>query len=643
MCGIAGILTGSEGGPARAPMAGSALRERVTHMARALRHRGPDDVETWVDPSARLALGHTRLRVVDPHGGAQPMEASGCVLVFNGEIYNHRSLRGRLEDRGHRFRSRSDTEVILRAYLEWGHGAVDRLEGMFAFGLWDSHRRSLLLARDRAGQKPLFYGMDHDRLWFASEIKSLAAGGLVLRASHRRLSQYLTYGYVPTPHTFYDNVRHLPPGTLAVADLDREAGLRPPVERRYWQLEFRGEDLSREEVLDGVRSRFVAGVERRLEADVPLGAFLSGGIDSTLVVAVATRLLDRPLETFSIGFADDVAYDETGFARLAAGACGSRHTEFKIRDQPIALVDELVRLHDQPFGDSSAVPTYVVSRLTRERVTVALSGDGGDELFAGYLRLYWGARAESIPPWVLAGARGAVRLLPPGGGPRGLRSRAERFLRAADLPMDRRMLRWIGFFPDGPAQMLRPQIRSGLSEDERLHPFRVPLERASGGSALDQVLQLNFETYLLDDLLTKVDRCSMAHGLEVRSPFLDTALMSFAARIPDRYRAPGGRLKWALRTAFKDLLPDPILKRGKMGFGIPLDRWLREGWRPALEEGLLGTDSPVWDWLEPDPVRRLVRAHLSGREDHGHRLWALLTLERWMRQSTVTQRVELHV
>ena len=640
MCGIAGILRGPGedwGDWGRA----HDLQEGVTRMARAIRHRGPDDIATWVDERGQVALGHTRLEVVDLSGGAQPMAADGCVLVFNGEIYNHRSLRGLLEDRGHAFRSRSDTEVILRSYLEWGHGAVDRLEGMFAFGLWDSVRQCLLLARDRAGQKPLFYGISEDRLWFASEIKALSAGGFPLRPSPDRLPEYLTYGYVPTPRTFYQGVRHLPPGTLAVADF--RSGLGTPVERRYWQIRFHGEDLSRQEVLDGVRSHFMAAVERRLEADVPLGAFLSGGIDSTLVVGVAARFLDRPIETFSIGFSDDAAYDETAFARIAAQACGARHTEFKIGEEPVSLVDELVRLHDQPFGDSSAIPTYIVSRLTRERVTVALSGDGGDELFAGYLRLFWGARAESFPRWMISGARSAVGLLPPSGGPRTLRARADRFLRAADLPMDQRMLCWIGFFTEGLSDLLRPWVRGSLSEDELLHPFRVPLERASGGTPLDRILQLNFETYLLDDLLTKVDRCSMAHGLEVRSPFLDSGLMSFAARIPDRYRAPGGRLKWALRTAFKDLLPDPILNRGKMGFGIPLDRWLREGWRPALESGLLGADSPLWDWMEPDPVRGLVQAHLSGRSNHGHKLWALLTLDRWMRQSAVTQRVETHV
>ncbi|MDH3224236.1 MAG: asparagine synthase C-terminal domain-containing protein, partial [Gemmatimonadota bacterium] len=283
------------------------------------------------------------------------------------------------------------------------------------------------------------------------------------------------------------------------------------------------------------------------------------------------------------------------------------------------------------------------SRLTRERVAVALSGDGGDELFAGYLRLYWGARAEGIPRWLVGLARRAVGVVGDPSHHRDIRSRASRFLRAADLPLEERMLNWIGFFPGSALSMVRSHVAGEVSDDDLLHSFRLPLARAAGGSDLDRVLQLNFDTYLVDDLLTKVDRCSMAHGLEVRSPFLDTALMSFAARIPDRYRAPGGRLKWALRRAFKDLLPDPILKRGKMGFGVPLGQWFRGHWRPVLESTFLGADTPLWDWLEPDPVRDLTNDHLSGRSDHGHRLWALLTLDRWMRQSTATERMELHV
>ncbi|MDH3223541.1 MAG: asparagine synthase (glutamine-hydrolyzing), partial [Gemmatimonadota bacterium] len=314
------------------------MSEIVARMARTLEHRGPDDLGVWVSGDNRVGLAHTRLSIIDRAGGPQPMEAEGCVLVFNGEIYNHGTLRGQLSDRGHAFVSRSDTEVLLRAYLEWGQGAVDRLDGMFAFGLWDSKREILVLGRDRAGKKPLFYGRAGGRLWFASEIKGLAAGGMPCRVSPGALPAYLTYGYVPNPATFYEGVRHLPPGTVARVDLRVGRPIRAPVERRYWQLEFRGEDMSRREVLEGIRSRFVAAVDRRMESDVPLGAFLSGGIDSTLVVGVMSRLVQRPVQTFSIGFADDPAYDETHYARLASQAFGTEHTEFRIRQEPIELV-----------------------------------------------------------------------------------------------------------------------------------------------------------------------------------------------------------------------------------------------------------------------------------------------------------------
>lgn len=637
MCGIAGVVAApGTGGPW--------IRPAAARMGEALDHRGPDDSGVWTGAENELALAHARLAVLDRAGGAQPMGAHGCWVVFNGEIYNHHGLRTRLEGRGHRFRSRSDTEVLLRAYLEWGPGVVDRLDGMFAFGLWDASSRQLWLGRDRAGKKPLFYARTADAFWFASEIKALLAGGVPARPSAGALPLYLTYGYVPTPGTFYEGIRHIPPGTLAAVDVRPGAPALNYTERRYWQLRFQGEDMGRDEVVDGVRRRFQEAVERRLESDVPLGAFLSGGIDSTLVVGMMSRLTDRPVQTFSIGFDDDARFDETRYARLAAEAFGTEHTEFRIRGEPIELLDELVRAHDQPFGDSSAIPTHIVSRLTRSRVTVALTGDGGDELFAGYLRLYWGAAAERIPGWACRGAARAASFMPGSQDVRSLPNRARRFLGAAALPMEKRLLQWIGIFPGSLEGLVRPAVLAQADEDRRLEPFRTALERARGGSPLDRALQLNFDTYLLDDLLPKIDRCAMANSLELRSPFLDTALMSFAARIPDRYRAPRGSLKWALRRSFKDLLPAPILNRGKMGFGVPLGTWFRNGWRPVLEERVLGADSPLWDWMEPDPVRALVRDHLSGTVDHGHRLWSLLTLDRWLRlQSPSIERVETHV
>ncbi len=345
-----------------------------------------------------------------------------------------------------------------------------------------------------------------------------------------------------------------------------------------------------------------------------------------------SRLASTPVRTFSIGFADDTRYDETSYARVAAEAFGTDHTEFRVEAGSVELLDELVAAYDQPFGDSSAIPTYVVSRLTRDAVTVALTGDGGDELFAGYLRLQWGAVAERLPRALTGLAGRMVRLMPHAADFRSLRRRAGRFLEAAALPTDERMLRWIGFFSAELDELLRPELKEGLTPDRLLSSFREPLGRSRGKSPLSRLLQLNFDTYLLDDLLVKSDRTSMACGLELRSPFLDTQLMEFAARLPDSYRVRRGRSKWILAQAFGDLLPPPILTRSKMGFGVPLAQWFRTSWRPLLEKELLGADSALWDWLEPDPVRTMARDHLNGRADHGHRLWALLTLDKWLRR-----------
>ncbi|MGI9626903.1 MAG: asparagine synthase (glutamine-hydrolyzing) [Longimicrobiales bacterium] len=636
MCGIAGVLA-SEG--PRAP-----LEPLVEGMGRVLEHRGPDAFGVWVDETLGVGLAHTRLKVIDLDGGAQPMGAGERWLVYNGEIYNHAQLRAQLAGLGHTFHSRSDTEVVLNGYLEWGTGIVDRLDGMFAFAIWDGVTRQLHLGRDRAGQKPLYYGQDQRGTWFASEIKGLRAAGVGDGLRPEAFPLYLTYGYVPGSDTFYQGVRQVPPGTIATIDGRPGASDQRYTERRYWDVAFRGESMSRREVLDGLRSRFEAAVEKRMAADVPVGAFLSGGIDSTLVVGVMSQVSKTPVRTFSIGFEGDARFDETHFARMAAGAFGTEHTEFRVTADSLGLLDDLVHAHDKPFGDSSAIPTYIVSKLTREKVTVALTGDGGDELFAGYQRLYWAAAAEKLPRWALRGALAGLSLAPTFGtqDPRSLRSRAHRFLTAAQLPMDRRMLQWIGFFPGSTEDLLRPEFKA--DQDALLESFRVPLEKASGGTPLDQALQLNFDTYLLDDLLVKVDRCSMANSLELRSPFLDTALMSFAARVPDRFRAPRGQLKWALRNAFKDLIPSPILNRGKMGFGVPLSVWFRGPWRATLEDRLLGSDSPLWDWLRPDPVQRLVGEHLSEMADHGHRLWSLITLDRWLRlQPAATERSKAHV
>ncbi len=634
MCGIAGIVRLTPHGP-------PPTREEALAMARSLRHRGPDGQSAWVSPSGACALGHARLKVIDLVTGDQPMgnEDGSVQVVFNGEIYNFVALRGRLEARGHRFRTRSDTEVLAHGWEEWGDTLPEHLDGMFAFAVWDEGRARLFLARDRAGKKPLYLARAGGRLAFASEIKALLAlDGAPFEVREEAVPSYLAYGYVPGTETFYRGIEKLPPATCLTLEGDREA------RRTYWALDWRpaspdaagtgGTSRAGDSATapaERVRALLGDAVERRLVADVPLGAFLSGGIDSTIVVGLMRECVEGPLHTFSLGFADDPTYDETSFARMAAHRFGTDHTEFTVEAQSVELVDELVEAYDEPFGDSSAIPTHIVSRLTREHVTVALTGDGGDEMFCGYPRFVGMAVAERMGRWPAAVGDAIGRRLPHHPDFRHPMRRFQRFFAAAALPAEERMLRWIGYLPEV-ERYLRPDLAARVDRARLTESFRAPWERLAGASPLTRAMGLNFETYLPEDLLVKADRCSMAHGLELRSPFLDTALMEFATGLPDRVRRRGGTLKWLLRHAFADLLPPGIAKRGKWGFGVPLPTWFRTHWRSLFEARVLAADARLWAWLRREPVEALWREHLGGGADHGHALWALLTLETWLRR-----------
>jgi asparagine synthase (glutamine-hydrolysing) len=617
MCGIFGaVFVGKE-------------QVELDRALAAIAHRGPDARGVW--RSERAVLGHTRLAILDlTPTGAQPMlDAAGeVIVVFNGEIYNHHELRRELEGRGHTFRSRSDTEVIVEGYREWGADLVPRLDGMFAFGLWDAPRRRLLLARDRAGKKPLYYTNAPGRsLRFASEVKALLASGVAASFDIEALPMLLAFGYTPAPRSMYEGVVQLEPASLLVCD----EGKAPSV-RRYWKAPF-AEPPSRisvDEATRGVRQHVEAAVARRLEADVPLGAFLSGGIDSSIVVGVMARLMGRPVKTFSIGFAGDAAYDETAYARIAARAFKTEHTEFTLEPSSFELVERLVHLHDGPFGDSSAIPTSVVAQLTRRHVTVALTGDGGDELFCGYIRFLAAEAAEKIPAPIRRGVGRVAHLFPTGPSERHLWSRARRFLDAAALPFSDRLARWIGLFPLQLESVLLPDVRRAVNIAEPLDWMRNVVAATEGASTLARVLDHNFETYLPYDLLVKADRASMAHGLEARSPFLDTALVEYVARLPDRFKRRGLTTKWILRRAFADLLPREILTRGKMGFGVPLGTWFRGDLRGYLQDHL-SPRAALGDYVDRAFVARLLAEHLDGRADHSHRLWLLLTLEIWLR------------
>jgi len=625
VCGIAGVLY--PGSPADDE---SNLRrsDHVLRMARTLAHRGPDATRCSYSRDGSCHLGHTRLSIIDLETGDQPMASpDGRVqVVFNGEIYNFRELRDQLRRAGRTFHTRSDTEVLVHGYAEWGTNLFKKLEGMFALAVWDERTRLLTLARDRAGQKPLFIYRDSDRVAFASEIKALLALPEVnVGLNPEAVPRYLMFGYVPSPDTFYSSIEKMKPGHWAEFSPDGTTR-----SGQYWSLDWSPRPRPLAEAVEQVRTTLSQAVERRLVADVPLGAFLSGGIDSTIIVGLMSQMMDQPVRTFSIGFANSPGYDETSFARLASKRFGTEHTEFVVDPSSIDALHDLVDVYDEPFGDSSAIPTRAVSRLTAEHVSVSLTGDGGDELFAGYPRFLGQSVAERLPRWGIALGKAVARGLPQAGHVRSPTRRFVRFMEAASLGEADRMLRWIGFLGSGLGELLRPDIWAAASHRARMRSFQEPLDTWAERSALTRALALNFSTYLLDDLLVKADRCSMSHSLELRAPFLDTAVMELAASFDDRLRVRRGRLKWILRHAFQDLLPPEIERRGKMGFGIPLPQWLRGSWRPTVEEALLSSSARILQWVRPEPLGVLVRDHMSGRRDHGHALWALLTLESWL-------------
>ncbi len=623
MCGIGGIVSRAD----RPLFDGSEAVSR--NMAVRMRRRGPDRQAAWAAPSSRCVLGHARLRVIDLETGDQPMrnEDASVVVLLNGEIYNYRELREQLRGRGHHFRTMSDTEVVVHGYREWGLEVASHLDGMFAFAVWDEREQRLLLGRDRVGKKPLFVYQDEGILAFSSEMKGLLEiPGVDLGLNTSALPLYLTYGYVPSPGTFYEKIEKLPPASCLVMENGSSRIWS------YWDVTFERRAVPYDEAKVEVRRLVEAGVERRLESDVPLGAFLSGGVDSTVVVAVMARLLDEPVRTFSIGFEGAPAYDETRFAQMAAERLGTVHTEFKVGPQSVDLLDRLVDAYDEPFADSSAIPTYLVSALARDHVTVALTGDGGDELFCGYKRFRAMELAAAIPGWFAAGADSTLRRFGDRSDVRSVRGQMTRFFEAARAPEDRRWLRWVGLFTEDLDNVLRPELRSRIGEMDLAVSIRDPMAELAGSSVLARALSANFRTYLLDDLLVKADRSSMAHGLELRSPFLDTALIEYASRLPDGHLRRGRTLKRVLKDAFADVLPHEIRRRGKMGFGVPVPDWLRGPWRPMVEERILSEDARIWEWLERDYVVKRAHLHFDRREDFSHQLWSLLTLETWLQQ-----------
>ena len=622
MCGISGVV-------------GAASKDEVIEaQLDLLHHRGPN-ARGHFDGTDGL-VGQNRLSIIDLVTGDPPItnEDRTVAVVLNGEIYNFRELRDELRRAGHEFGSEGDTEVI--AHLAEDLPAVElarRLDGMFGFAVWHERRRRLVLGRDRVGKKPLYYWHGSDgRLVFGSEIKAVLADPAVRRALNpRAIPAYLTFGYVPTPETFFEGVRSLPPGHVLTFD----EGAAPVIER-YWEPPLVGSDgvaradVSLEAAAGEVRRLLRAAVERRLISDVPLGAFLSGGIDSSAIVGLMASLMDQPVETFTIGFDDKDGFDERPFAAAVARRHRTNHHEFVVHPDAVDLVEKLVWHHDQPFGDSSAIPTYLLSEVTAQHVTVALSGDGGDELFAGYERFAAGLAARryaTLPEPVRRVMNGALDRVPPS-ALGGKAQRAQRFAGVAARGLPDAYRCWISFI----AEEDRDALLNGRRDDWALQDYRSIWLTSEGAHPLDRLLDLNLRTYLLDDLLVKADRMSMAHALEVRSPFLDAELIAYAMRLPPSTKARGLSLKRVLKKSVADLLPDEILGRGKRGFGVPLDRWFREDLRTYVDGSLGAPDARVREHLSGEALQRMLADHRAGTRNHGHALWTLLTLEVFLRR-----------
>jgi asparagine synthase (glutamine-hydrolysing) len=604
VCGIAGLI-------ARDGTPDPALVERMTA---ALVHRGPDDGS--VDGFGRCVLGHRRLKVIDLDTGYQPVEnESGSIsCVFNGELYNFRELRAELGR--HEIRGTGDTAVIPHLYEEHGRGFVERLEGMFALALWDAGRDRLVLARDRLGKKPLLWTTLPDgTLAFASELKALLQLPDLRRdVDLGAVDAYLALQYVPGDRTVLRGVQRLLPGHVLVWD-DGRVSID-----RYWEPRVRREQLPDDEWLERVRETVGAAVRRRLVADVPLGALLSGGIDSSIVVALMAQVSPEPVRTFTVGFAD-ARYDERPYARALAERYSTRHEEVLIEPNARELLPRLAATFDEPLGDEAALAEFLVCEAARRHVTVALTGDGGDESFAGYERYAAHALAARIPGGPAGLGARAARLLPGGRiEPRSPAFRAARLLDVAAAPAAERYERLVQVFP--------PSLRRELWTDESQV---AQSHLASPGPGVTGLQLLDVATYLPGDLLPKADLASMAHSLELRSPLLDHQVLELGLSLPDRLKLRGREGKQALRRAFAADLPPEVAERGKTGFGVPIGRWFREDLRGLARDLLLDRRARDRGWFRPATVERLLQDHAAGRADHAHRLWCLVTLELWLR------------
>ncbi len=615
MCGIAGYV----GWEDSQEQSDATLRR----MCGAIRHRGPDDEGRVSLPDA--ALGMRRLSIIDVAGGHQPMtNEDGTVhVVFNGEIYNHRTLRPELERRGHRFRTSSDTETLVHLYEDYGPAMAEPLRGMFGFAIWDATRHRLILGRDRLGQKPLYYWAHDGGLAFASEVRSLRElPRFRAEIDPAAVASYLRLGYVAEPLSIYRDVRKLPPGHVLVWDAES----RTPRVERYWSPVRDEVAVDETEAVAEIRRLLADAVASHLESEVPLGAFLSGGIDSSAVVGEMTRQIGGRVRTFSIGF-DVEAFNEAPHAAAVARALGTSHTELIVRPDADALIERVVLGFDEPFADSSALPTYLVSELARRQVTVALSGDGGDELFAGYSRYAELLGRRELPSWARAALGPAARALPHGAYGRNRlldlsRQLTQRYATTVAHPL--------ATVEGGVARAELPDADAPIDA-----PIRELMREAEGRDFLTRLTLVDLQSYLPGDILTKVDRMSMAVSLEARVPLLDHPLVEFAVSLPSALKYRDGTGKWIFRRAIEGLVPDSVFRRPKQGFAVPLADWFRGELRHRLD-ALVRPDAPALAYVDAAAVARLRSEHLSGRRDHSGALWRVLVLDLWLRHHAGT-------
>jgi asparagine synthase (glutamine-hydrolysing) len=624
MCGITGIFD------SRAPRRpDEALLRRMNDIQF---HRGPDEGSVHVEP--HVGFGHRRLSIIDVATGQQPLfnEDHSVVVVFNGEIYNFQPLAAELEAAGHVFRTRSDTEVIVHGWEQWGEACVERFRGMFAFALWDRNRQTLFMARDRLGVKPLHYAVLPDgQLLFGSELKTIVAHpGFGRELDDRAIEDYFAFGYIPDPRTIYRGAAKLAPAHT----LTWRVGERAPRVRRYWDVSFEPDAaITLDDACAQLREKLTESVKLRMISEVPLGAFLSGGVDSSAVVAAMAGLSGSPVKTCSIGF-DVASFNESEFAQRVAERYHTDHYTETVRSDDFGLIDRLASLYDEPYADSSAIPTYRVCELARKRVTVALSGDGGDETFGGYRRYKFHVREQALRDRLPAGLRQMLfgtlgRVYPKFDSmPRMFRARAtfqalardavEAYCHSVSIVRD-----------DDRATLFSPEFRRRLGGYRARDVFAAHALRAPADDPLSLIQYLDYQTYLPGDINTKVDRASMAHSLEVREPLMDHELVEWAARLPSSLKLSGGEGKLVLKKAMEPLLPHDVLYRPKMGFAVPLVDWFRGPLRGEVQRVLKGEALAATGIFDPRALSRIADEHLSGQRDRSAMIWSLLMFERF--------------